>query len=65
MNNKWIKVSLLTRTINSRHWGEAKYECWLDCMGLMETSWLLFAKRDRYKNGKYGYPGTEMESTSD
>ena len=65
MNNRWIEVSLETRTTDSDCWVKTKYEFWLDCMGLFETSWLLFAGLDRYKRGKYGYPGTEMESTSD
>ncbi|KKN07893.1 hypothetical protein LCGC14_1062280 [marine sediment metagenome] len=65
MNNTWIKTSLETRTIDSDCWGKTKYEFWLDCMGLMETSWLLFAGLDRYKQGGHGYPGTEMESASD
>lgn len=64
MNNIWIKVSLKTRTIDSDCWVKTKYEFWLDCMGLMETSWLVFAGLDRYKRSEHGYPGTEIESAS-
>lgn len=53
MNDLWVAVSLLSREApveNDEHW--------LDCLGLLETSWLLFAGLDRYKSEYYGYPGT-------
>lgn len=62
MNNRWIKNSLETRTVKSSGcWVNTKHEFWLDCMGLMETGWIVFAGLERFKRGRYGYPGTNNE----
>lgn len=54
MNDLWVAVSLLTRETIAMD----NDEFWLDSVGLLETSWLLFAGLYRYKSEHYGYPGT-------
>ena len=61
MNDVWIRVSQARagyqiRIINKKN--KFGGELWLDCMGLLETSWLLFAGDDRYIRENFGYPGT-------
>ena len=64
MNDIWIQVSQARavytgyqiRIINKKN--EFGGELWLDRMGLLETSWLLFAGDDRYTHENFGYPGT-------
>lgn len=55
MNDEWVRIS------RNRHgsWIRDSYEHRLDCLGLLETSWILFAGLDRYKNCDYGYPGMD------
>lgn len=65
MNDEWIQASHLAmsnvehraRTVENNVDGRDN-ELWLDCVGLIETSWLLFAGRDRYTHANFGYPGT-------
>lgn len=66
MNDKWIQASHFARVAYVEHRArivtdgadERDNELWLDCVGLIETSWLLFAGRDGYTYENFGYPGT-------
>lgn len=63
VNNRWIYSSLRTKTMPFRGgWVNDEYEFWLDCMGLIETNWLLFAGLNTYKESNFGYPGADIES---
>jgi len=58
MNNKWIIGS--QGSIIQGSWVRDSYEHQLDSLGLLETSWILFAGLDRYRNCDYGYPGMDL-----
>ena len=57
MNDKWIIGS--QGAIIQLIWVRDSYEHRLDCLGLLETSWILFAGQDRYRNCDYGYLGMD------
>ncbi len=57
MDNSWIIGS--QGSVIERSWVRDSYEHQLDSLGLLETSWILFACQDRYRNCDYGYPGMD------
>ena len=57
MDDKWIIGS--QGSVIQGSWVRDSYEHQLDSLGLLETSWILFAWFERYRNCDYGYPGMD------
>ena len=62
MNDIWIQVSQARYARYQIRMIDEFGELWLDRVGLLETSWLLFAGDDRYTNENFGYPGTYWDA---
>lgn len=57
MKDSWITGS--QEVMIQRSWVRHSQELQLDSLGLLETSWMLFAWFERYRNCDYGYPGMD------
>ena len=57
MNDSWITCSkMLANDIRTHDQSSYDHEDWLDCLNLHETSWILFAWRDRAMKYDFGWP---------